>query len=104
MANEYRATRVVAIYPTVTLAYFLEPGYTWTYCVLLRNLRSDCCQCYAIFPRVDVHGHVPDHVLYMKFSANNSRQNKEKNIYISYIHVDKILTRKSRQKKSTELR
>ena len=104
MANEYRATRFEAIYPTMTLAYFLEPGYTWAYCVLLRNLRSDCCQCYAIFPRVDVHGHVPDHVLYMKFSASNSRQNKEKNINISYIFVDKILTRKSRQKKSPELR
>ena len=99
MANEYKATRVVATYPTVTLAYFLEPGYTWAYCVLLRNLRSDCCQCYAIFPRVDVHGHVPDHVLYMKFSANG-----ENNINISYIYVDKILTRKSRQKKSPELR
>ena len=42
--------------------------------MLLRNLRSDCCQCYAIFPRVDIHGHVPDHVLHLKFSANNSRQ------------------------------
>ena len=41
----------------MTLLYFLEPGHTWTYCVLLRNLRSGCSQSVTVLCNLSTRGY-----------------------------------------------